>query len=177
MLKCVYIVKGGGKVLNDQMEKLYREYYREVYLYALSLCKDYHLAQDLTAEAFYRAYLSVDEAETYIKYWLFKVCKNLYVDFLRKNREDSYTEPRELSQGEENSPLEKLIKGEENRRLYSAILRLGEGSREILILYYFGGYSVKEIAKVRRMTENAVKTTLFRARRQLRSDMEDKNGL
>ncbi len=72
MLKYVYIVKGGEKVLNDQMEKLYIKYYRDVYLYALSLCKDHHLAQDLTAEAFYRAYLSVEETD-YIKYWLFRV--------------------------------------------------------------------------------------------------------
>ncbi len=143
MLNCVYIVRGGGKVLNDQVEKLYREYYREVYLYALSLCKEHHLAQDLTAETFFRAYLSVGETD-YIKYWLFKVCKNLYMDFLRKNREDCSVEPQELGTGENDSPLAKIIASEEKRELYAAILKLAENSREILILYYFGGYSVRK---------------------------------
>lgn len=163
-------------MLNDQVEKLYREYYREVYLYALSLCREHHLAQDLTAETFYRAYLSVEETD-YIKYWLFKVCKNLYMDFLRKDRVEGGVEAQEMSMDEDDSPLAKLITNEEKRRLYAAILKLREKSREILILYYFGDHSVREIAELKRMTESAVKTTLLRARRQLRSEMEGKNGL
>ncbi len=101
----------------------------------------------------------------------------MYLDFLRKNREDSYVEPQELSIGEEGSPLEKLLADDEKRRLYASILKLGESSREILILYYFNGYSVREIAKLKKMTESAVKTTLFRARRQLRRELEEKNEL
>lgn len=53
-------------VINDQMEKLYIKYHKELYLYAFSLCKNHHLAQDLTSDTFFKAYLSLDDVN-YIK--------------------------------------------------------------------------------------------------------------
>lgn len=43
----------------DELERAYRDYSREVYLYALSLCRDPHEAEELTSDAFYKAFLSL----------------------------------------------------------------------------------------------------------------------
>lgn len=71
---------------SDELEILYKKYSAELYIYALSLCKDHHLAQDLVSETFYKALLSIESTEGYIKYWLFRVCKNLYLDYMKKNK-------------------------------------------------------------------------------------------
>ncbi|WP_313340456.1 hypothetical protein [Sedimentibacter sp.] len=39
------------------------------------------MAQDLTSETFFKAMLSLDDNVLYIKYWLFRVCKNLFIDY------------------------------------------------------------------------------------------------
>lgn len=73
-------------MINDKIEELYIKYHKEVYLYAYSLCKNHHISQDLTSDTFYKAYLSMNSEVEYIKYWLFRVCKNQYIDYLRKSK-------------------------------------------------------------------------------------------
>ena len=78
-------------MLGDALEKLYVKYYKELYIYAFSLCKDYHMAQDLASATFYKAILSFENNESYIKFWLFRVCKNLFLYYIRKDKEFSDT--------------------------------------------------------------------------------------
>ena len=163
-------------VINDQMEKLYIKYHRELYLYAFSLCKNHHLAQDLTSDTFFKAYLSLDDV-SYFKYWLFRVCKNLYLDFLRSNREYSSENIIENTLSNNETPLDKIIESEDKKYLYNLIINLNESYKEILILYYFCGFSLREISKSKNTTEGASKTMLFRARRKLKKEMEGENGL
>lgn len=163
-------------VINDQMRKLYIKYYRELYLYAFSLCKNHHLAQDLTSDTFFKAYLSIDDV-SYFKYWLFRVCKNLYLDFLKHNREYSSDNIIKNTLSNNETPLDKIIESEKNKCLYNLIINLNESYKEILILYYFCGFSLKEISESKNTTEGAAKTMLFRARKILKKEMEVKNEL
>ncbi len=161
-------------MVNDQMENVYNKYYRELFLYAFSLCRDYHLAQDLTSDTFFKAYMSLDEV-THFKYWLFRVCKNLYFDLLKGNRESIVHGVIEQTLSSGETPLDKLIDSEEKKRLYHKIISLQESYKEILILYYFSGFSLKEIGESKHMTEGAAKTMLFRARRKLKIGLEEEN--
>lgn len=164
-------------MINDQLEKLYIKYYRELYLYAFSLCKNHHLAQDLTSDTFFKAYLSLDDDVEYFKYWIFRVCKNLYFDFLRKEKEYSSENKLENIIFNNETPLDKIIESEEKKRLYSLVINLRESYREILILYYYCGFSIEEISKSRDTTESAAKTLLFRARKKLKNALEGENEL
>ena len=158
------------------MERLYVKYYRELYLYAFSLCKNYHLAQDLTSDTFFKAYLSLDDV-SYFKYWLFRVCKNLYLDFLKQNKEYSSENILENTLTNNKTPLDKVIESEEKKYLYNLIISLHEPYKEILILYYFCGFSLKEISVTKNTTEGAAKTMLFRARKRLKKELEGENEL
>lgn len=108
-------------MLGDQLEELYIKYYRELYLYAFSLCKDYHLAQDLTSDTFFKAYLSLDDDVAYFKYWIFRVCKNLYLDFLRKESEYTSKTILENTLWSKKTPLDKIIETEEKKHLYNML--------------------------------------------------------
>lgn len=163
-------------MINDQMEALYLKYHRELYLYAFSLCRDHHLAQDLVSDTFFKAYLSLDEVD-YFKYWLFRVCKNLYLDFLKRDRVYSSEDIAEGALSHEETPLDILIQSEKRKDLYHAIINLNESYKEILMLYYFCGFSLKEISGSKNMTEGAAKTMLFRARKKLKREMGGEHEL
>jgi RNA polymerase sigma-70 factor (ECF subfamily) len=158
------------------MEKLYIKYHRELYLYAFSLCKNHHLAQDLTSDTFFKAYLSIGDVD-YFKYWLFRVCKNLYLDFLKRNSKYSSVNILEDTLYSNETPLDKIIQSEEKKNLYNMVINLNESYKEMLILYYFCGFSLKEVSKSRNITEGAAKTMLFRARKSLKKEMEGENEL
>lgn len=164
-------------MLNDQLETLYIKYHRELYLYAFSLCKDHHLAQDLTSETFYKAILSIDYDVSYIKYWLFRVCKNLFIDQLRKDKEFSNTEGLVYALTPEITPLDKLIESEDKKYLYNLVLSLHHSYTEILILYYYCDFTLNEICKTTGMTIGSAKTLLFRARKKLKIMLEGKNEI
>lgn len=166
----------GVKVIDNQMEELYIKYHKELYIYAFSLCKDYYLAQDLTSDTFFKVYMSLENV-SYVKYWLFRVCKNLYLDYLKKNREISHDNILENTLSNNETPLDKIIDSEESKYLYNKIINLNESYKEVLILYYFCGFSLKEISQARNTTEGAAKTMLFRARKRLKKELEAENEL
>lgn len=164
-------------MLNDQLETLYIKYHRELYLYAFSMCKDYHLAQDLTSETFYKAILSLDDNVSYIKYWLFRVCKNLFIDHTRKDKKYSNTEGLEHTLTSEITPLDNLLESEDKKHLYNQVLNLHYSYREILILYYYCDFTLNEICKTTGMTAGSAKTLLFRARKKLKIKLEGINEI
>lgn len=161
---------------NNQMEIIYIKYYKEVYLYAFFLCKNYHLAQDLTSDTFFKSYMTIGNSK-HIKYWLFKVCKNMYLDYLKKPKVYGSDNSLENTLSTTKTPLDHLIDSEKNKNLYNLINQLQDSYKEILILYYFCGFSIKDISQLKKRTENATKTMLFRARNRLKQEMEAHNEL
>ena len=65
---------------NDDLEEVYSLYAKQVYLYARSLCNNHYMAEELTSDTFYKALLSLDGKSTSIKYWLLRVCRNLFLE-------------------------------------------------------------------------------------------------
>lgn len=155
------------------LEIVYEKYSQEVYLYAFSLCKDHYLAQDLTSDTFFKALLSIKDDNIEIKYWLFRVCKNLWLDNLKYRKRFS-TNPLETSHiPTEDNTLLKIINDEERRNLYMAILTLPPASMEVVILFYFCNMSLKNIAENLNMNPGAARTLLFRARQKLKTLLEE----
>ena len=162
-------------MMKDQLEKLYIEYNRELYLYAVSLCKDHYKAQDLVSETFYKALLTVDDKTPYFKYWLFRVCKNLYIDKVKRNKEYSGIDNTVLAT--EETPLDIIIDNEERKKIYQLVINLPPSYREAIVLYYYCDFKLKEITETIGITEGAAKTLLFRARRKLKAGLEAENEL
>ncbi len=159
------------------MEEIYTKYYKELYLYAFTLCKDHHLAQDLTSDTFFKAYISLEDHEMHFKYWLFRVCKNLFIDGIRKGREIYSDDYIKKVESDEETPLQKILDNEKKRALFERIMRLSPSYREVLILYYYCDFTILEISKSKGTTVGAVKTLLSRGRKKLKSELEGKHEL
>ena len=156
----------------DVWEELYRKYYRSAVLYCIGLCGRQQLAEDIATDAFVKAYLSLPNDVTSFRYWLMKVCKNLWIDYLRKHsREipDEYLP--EMSDG--TTPETTYILNERNRYLWDIINTLPSFDREMLILHYFSGLTLQEISQLTGRTAPAVRTRMMRLRQTLKDKMEE----
>ncbi len=157
---------------NDALEITFKKYYNELKLYVYSLCRDVALAEDLASDAFFKAISSVDEEKQGFKYWLFKVARNRYIDYVRKNSRQTAIDDN-LSDG--GNLVESIIEKEEYRALYHAISLLKDSHREVVQLYYFDGLSVAEISDITGESIENVKVMLYRSRNKLKSLLEEQN--
>ena len=157
--------------LADRFERLFVEYRTPILNYLYRLVGDPATAEDLTQEAFTRAWRAgaqlaqVDNARA----WLYRIATNAARDHLRRRRllawlplvGEAEQHPN-LAQG---SHEEALLEGE---RMRLALLKLSPDYRIPLVLYTCQAFSVAEIAAALGVSPDAVKQRLVRARQQLR---------
>lgn len=167
----------------DMLRQFYRRYADEIYLYLYSLCKSRETAEDLMQEVFLKALLSLPDQNENLRAWLYKVARNAYFNELRNRKrelqsehiEDISASAREsLQENSSDNLVDELIRSEQRRFLYEAMLKLPDRQREILELFYFSELSIKEIAEIMRLTSQNVRVLAYRAKKKLREYMEVK---
>lgn len=99
------------------------------------------------------------------KAWLLRVTINLCKDMLRFRRRHQYVQIDELE-------IEAAAVDTDDRQLLWEITQLPTRWRIVLLLYYVEGYSVKEIADILAVSENAVKKRMQRAKAELKKKLQ-----
>ena len=156
----------------DVLEILYREHYGPALLYCIALCGDEQLAQDLTADAFVKAYLTLPDQTPSFRWWLLRVCRNAWVDHLRKHRRESGWDPIDRIAAPD-TPESICIKNERHRILWRALGMLQTRDRELVTLHYFSGLSIKEASLLLGLPYTAARQRLVRLRQTLKAYMEE----
>ena len=145
-----------------------------VHRYLLSLCADEDLAQELTAETFYQAYLHLGtfRGDCKPETWLCQIAKRaLWKEQKRRRRTVS---PESLAEvPAEERLLEALSDKEQALRLHRHLHALSEPYREVFMLRVLGELSFREIAAICGKTESWAKVTFYRAKNKLLEKMED----
>ena len=161
---------------NDLIDRVYRMYGREIYLYLYTLGKNHQLAEELRQETFLKAILSLPDSHTNVRAWLYTVARNLFYNTAKREgrrvgvlSEAFEEEPADNSHNPENTVLDGL----QNRALYEALLRLNGVKREIVSLQYFSGMSGREIAAILGLREENVRVLSYRAKKELKQLMEE----
>ena len=150
----------------NSIEELFEKYYNDALLYSLSLTKNAALSEELVSDAFFKALKTADGEVEHFKPWLLKVCRNLYLNYLRKHKR--LTELSETLADENDSALDNIIREENYKALYRAISLLKPNQKEVITLFYYQRLSIKDIALVTDKSESVVKVTLFRAKEKLK---------
>lgn len=138
-----------------------------VFRLAYGMVRNREDAEDIAQDAFARLYQTNKRFndDDHVKAWLIRVTINLCKDMVKsawyRHREEPVTEISAEDNG--ISPLK------------SCIERLDAESTAVIYLFYYEGYSVKEIAEIRRTTSAAVRTRLTRARKQLRTMLSEED--
>ena len=71
-----------------EFHDVYRRYFRDVYRYAFSLCKNEALAEEITQETFFKALNSLEsfDGKCKVSVWLCQIAKNTYLSLCRKEK-------------------------------------------------------------------------------------------
>jgi RNA polymerase sigma-70 factor (ECF subfamily) len=165
-------VQGRRRVRRGYVSNLLEEWAPRVYRFALRLCDDPHIAEDLTQETFLRAWrhrarLRDDRAGGV---WLFRITANLWCDQLRRGRSRvARAGPLEDDKPDRSQPPERLAAGrEELKHALEAMADLPPRQREVLYLSACEGLSTAEIGSVLGVSADAVKASLSLARKSMR---------
>lgn len=161
-----------GTTDKDILEALYCKYYSAALLYCTVLCGNDQLAEDLVADAFVKAYLSLPNNAPSFQYWLLRVCKNLWIDYLRKQKHLTSDEPLQ-NMADPATPESQYIQNEKRQALWKAISALPPLDRELVTLHYFSGLPLNEIAALIGKPYTAVRQRIVRLRHTLKLRMED----
>lgn len=154
----------------DILDQLFRRYYNEAMLYAYSLCRNKSIAEDLVSDAFYKALSKLPDEVPHFKFWLLRVLKTTYLDYIRKEKRK--TSLPDVLADTSLSIADKYIKKEEYAALYKAIDKLDTLYREIIILHYFEDLKFKEIGEIIGKTEEQVKSAAYEARQKIKKILE-----
>lgn len=160
----------------DILEELYQKHYSQAYAYTLALCKNREDAEDIVADAFVKAFYSFERDSGDFQYWLLVVCRNLWIDRLRRSsRLQALRERITQAAGPEWSPEERSLQKERASVLLQGILSLPPQYREVLSLHYYAGLPTAKIARMTQRSNANVKTILCRGREKLKKELEE-NG-
>ncbi len=157
--------------------KLVEPYYEKLFLKALSIVKYPDDAKDVLQDSFLAAYLSIKKFknESNIYTWLYKIVVNKSIDYYKKRNKKKIESWNPYSNNKEsdiyNISYNNSIKNEQNELfdyLISAINKLDEKYKEILIMRYFDNLSYEEISEIKKIRIGTVKSRLFKAKELLR---------
>jgi RNA polymerase sigma-70 factor (ECF subfamily) len=162
----VQLVQKATKGDRKAFTALFNRYFQSVYNYALMLCRDPALAEDLTQEAFIRAHNNLDRfgPPWNFRTWIFRLTHNYFIDLIRKEREVDPIEERDHVKSADIGPEKETIRSEAADRVDNTLNRLPVGQREILVLRELNGFSYGEIGEILDISQSNVKVSIHRAR-------------
>lgn len=158
-------------MLNVQTEKQYIEivekYADMIYRIAYQKVLNRYDAEDIVQDVFVKllSNKSYFRDEEHMKAWLIRVTINLCINYNK-----SLAKQKTVSVEQLDIPFTQQETG-----ILEELYLLPEDERNILYLYYYEGYKIREIAKILRQKQNTINSKLTRARNKLKRIMEVNN--
>lgn len=154
-------------------QEVYNLYFRDVYRYALSLCRNASVAEEITQETFFKALAKLDsfDGRCKVSVWLCQIAKHTYISMCRKNKHLEYDTGAELTTS--NGNIEEIIFDKETAfAIHKVLHTLEEPYKEVFSLRTFGELSYKQIAELFGKTEAWARVTYHRARLKIKEELQ-----
>lgn len=155
--------------------KIIEAYQRPVYNLAYRMLNNSGEAEEAAQEAFIRAYTRLESYNPNHKFstWLLSITSNYCIDIIRKRRAillniDEPLPPHPALMSERSSgPEPQIVQSQQEELVQTLLAELAPEYREAVVLRYWHELSYDEIAEMMDTTVSAIKSRLFRARKQL----------
>ena len=149
-------------------EMVFRENNQFIFRFLMKLCGDVSLAEELTQETFFRAYMNMAALrnEEKVAVWLCQIAKNTYFAwFNEQKRKQPISQPTPADSTPDIAELfeEKELAG----RAFSVLHALEEPYKEVFLLSVFGGLSLKDISAMFGKSESWARVTYYRAKQKI----------
>jgi RNA polymerase sigma-70 factor (ECF subfamily) len=159
----------------EDFEEIYRTYFTAVWRYTLKLTHNESLAEEITAETFFRAMqaLSSFRQQSSLQSWLCAIARNIWLDQVRRNRK--FTDISDTGMMRIPDPVntpEQTRRRQQVQEVLEAAGKLREPYRTVFLLRYVDSQSFKEIASRYGKSENWACVTAHRAKEMVRKETE-----
>ena len=169
---------------DSAFEILVEKYQKSVHALAWRKIGDFHYAEEITQDTFLRAYQNLSTLRNPSQFlgWLSVIANRLCLNWLRKQK------PEKQLQSLEDTPMEEVAKSAYSRyvleqreteatehrfEIVKKLLdKLPEGEYTVMVLYYLGEMTTKEIGKFLGVSVETIRTRLHRARKRLQEEEE-----
>jgi RNA polymerase sigma-70 factor (ECF subfamily) len=159
---------------------------QKIFNYVYRMIGNSDEAEDMTQDVFVKMYVSLSSfrSESSVTTWLYRIAGNLCIDRYRKrNRRDNAFGGETVSldvrvdrngpaaaeiSDDRSEPLLMLERAELDRQIRSALAKLPQKMRSVVVLHDIEGLAYEEIARIEQCPLGTVKSRLFNARLQLR---------
>ena len=154
--------------LNNR-EEIYIAYKDKVSSYVRSRVVNVHEAEDIVSSVFLKVYQKLDtfdNSQASLSTWIYTITRNTVIDYYKKQSTQnsfcvSFSDVEEISG--DTYPDDELLDS-----LADALEKLSQRERDIIILHYYQGYSLKRISEMMRMSYINAKVTHSKALSLLR---------
>ena len=149
-------------------EMVFRENNQFVFRFLMKLCGDVSLAEELTQETFFRAYMNLSALrnEEKVAVWLCQIAKNTYFAWFNEQKRN---QPNSQLISDDSTPdIAELFEEKELAgRAFSVLHALEEPYKEVFMLSVFGGLSLKDISAMFGKSESWARVTYYRAKQKI----------
>jgi len=160
--------------MTPDMEQIYTEYRGRVMGYIRARVRQAADAEDLCADVFEKIQRKLggfDREKASLSTWIFTITRNTVIDFFRRSRptqepDENLADDTEIDEG--------LLRAESLEELAAALQALPRQLRDLIVLRYYDGKPLTEIAQLMGLSYGAVKlrhqNALLELRRRLSRD-------
>jgi RNA polymerase sigma-70 factor (ECF subfamily) len=152
--------------------------------YAFRLLGNRKDTEDICQEVFLKLWTNASKwqpEKAKLTTWLHRITHNLCIDYLRKHGRTQTSDTLDIGAAEhlletpQSDEQNQSIAIDEKQRLNHAISLLPETQRSALMLCHYAGFSNKEAAAIMNVSVKALESSIARARRSLRTQLESRN--
>jgi RNA polymerase sigma factor (sigma-70 family) len=150
----------------------YEEYFPRLFAYVYARVGNAHLAEDLVADVFERAFTKADSlrSDAAFSTWLFTIARNVIISHVRRSSRETIVDPevmREIAPARDSVETE-VVMQEELREIAQMVRTLPQREQDIISLKFDAELPNPQIAEIMGLSEPNVRVIIFRSLRKLR---------
>ena len=149
-------------------EQVFQENHQFIFRFLMKRCGEASLAEELTQETFFRAYINFASLrdENKVSAWLCQIAKNTYFAWFHSQKK-SQRMAQEFAVDSTPDIAELFEEKELAGRAFSCLHALDEPYKEVFMLFVFGGLSLKGISSMFGKSESWARVTYYRAKQKI----------
>lgn len=162
----------------EYLAQLLYENYEIVYRYMLKLTFDKQLTEDIVQEAMIKAIENIsryDQTKAKFSTWLISIAQNIYIDHIRKEKRQNQSIKKNstniLTQACRAYSTTDMYENETWIRVLEVLSSLSDDIRIPIVMKYYYGYSVDEIAKIMAVPKGTIKSRIHNGLKKIRKEL------
>ncbi|MBN1657386.1 MAG: sigma-70 family RNA polymerase sigma factor [Anaerolineae bacterium] len=150
--------------------EIYDRYAHAIYRYLYRIVGDAWAAEDLTSEVFLKLLHTIGTTTgpcTTLSGWLYRVARNLAMDWFRAQAKVAPCELKEELVGDEECSIARVARRDRHTQLGEAVQKLTADQQQVILLRFGEGLAIKNVGRIMGKSEGAIKVLQYRAIRRL----------